>query len=57
MTKWTSRKLAVAVGCQVLFTALLFYGKIPPETYYNLTMVGIGGYMVGNVAEHFANRK
>lgn len=52
--RWSSRKLCVAVGSELVFTVLLWFEKIPPETYYNLTLVALGGYFAGNVGEHFS---
>lgn len=53
--RWSSRKLRVAIWFELLFTALLFAGKVPPDIYYNLTFVTIGGYFIGNVGEHMAD--
>lgn len=55
-TKWSSRKLAFAGAWQCVFTVLLIADKLPPETYYNLSLITIGGYFLGNVGEHFAKR-
>ena len=56
-SKWTSRKLIVGISMEMLFTGLLIGGFVPPETYYQLTVIAIGGYFLGNVGEHFSSRR
>jgi len=52
-----SRKLWLYVVWQVIWSVFLWFGKLTPEAYANLSGMGLIGYMGGNVGEHFANRR
>lgn len=64
VTKWSSRKLAVACVCQATYTVLcsVAFAAYPDSreallnTYTWLTGITVGGYFGGNVGEHLARR-
>ena len=49
--RWSSRKFAACMFWQTASTGLLVYGYIPPEVYLQLTVLTLGGYFLGNVAQ------
>lgn len=49
--RWSSRKLATATGWGIVWTALLWVGKLPPAIYETLMMISVGGYLAADVAE------
>jgi hypothetical protein len=56
LLRWTSRKFWACMLWQAVFCFLLWMGKVPPELFYNLTMVALGGYFAANVIDSFAQR-
>lgn len=54
MEGWTSRKLVFASVWQLVFTVLVYFGKLPPATYESLTYVTIGGYLAANAITKFS---
>jgi hypothetical protein len=55
-TRWTSRKFWAAMVWQAVFCVLLWAGKLPPEIFFNLALITIGGYLASNVVQQFAQR-
>lgn len=51
--KYTSRKLIMTAGLTVLFTTLLVQAHIDQNIYNSLTIFLWGGYVAGNIGEHF----
>lgn len=49
--KYTSRKFWMAVIFQLIFTAMLCYGKMPIGAFENLTYMLLGGYFISNVTQ------
>jgi len=49
--RWSSRKLAVAVGCWLVIVALRCYERIPVDTFTDLTWLLLGGYFAGNLIQ------
>lgn len=49
--RWTSRKLWVSVFFSLVFTTLLWFGKIEQSTFSTLIVMSIGGYMISNVSQ------
>lgn len=49
--RWSSRKLLTASGWGLVWTGLLYAGKLPPGVYETLMMVSVGGYLAADVAE------
>lgn len=47
----TSRKFWAVMFWQIVFTVLLWYGKLPVESYVSLTWLILGGYLLANVAQ------
>lgn len=45
--KWNSRKFFAAAATEVLATALLWFGKIPAQTWEMVTMACVVGYILG----------
>lgn len=50
-SRWSSRKFAAAMGWQLVFTVLLWHGKLPAEIYEGLTWITLGGYFAANVLQ------
>jgi hypothetical protein len=48
-SKWSSRKLWLAMFWQGVFTTLLVLGHIPIDPFLSLTWLLLGGYFVGNL--------
>lgn len=55
--RWSSRKLAIAIGANVVYVALLVLGHLKPEHFQTLTIWTLGTYFAGNVGEHLVKRK
>lgn len=51
MNKFTSRKFWLALVFQSVFTAMLYFGKMPPDIFENLTYMILGGYFISNVSQ------
>lgn len=49
--KLASRKFWMAVTFQVIFTAMVAYGKMPFPVFENLTYMLLGGYFISNVTQ------
>lgn len=49
--RYTSRKFWVAVAFEIVFTALMCYGKLPVATFESLTYLLLGGYFISNVTQ------
>jgi len=52
---WSSRKFWTMIIWQSIWTLGFFLGSIKSPTYYDLTLIGLGGYYMGNIGEHLAN--
>lgn len=57
MERWSSRKLGVATLWQIMFTVMLWHGKLTPQLYYDLSLITIGGYLAANVIQKFSAQK
>ena len=51
MNKFTSRKFWLAVVFQSVFTAMMYFGKMPPDIFENLAYMILGGYFISNVSQ------
>ena len=51
--RWTSRKLWVMVAFELIFVALLWYGKLPVEAFVSLSYLLLGSYFVSNVTQKY----
>jgi len=51
MKSWTSRKFWSAMFWQAVFTGLLIAKVLPPEVYFSLTLITLGGYFAANVMD------
>lgn len=47
----TSRKFWAVMFWQAVVTVLLWFGKLPVETYVSLTYLLLGGYLAANVTQ------
>ena len=52
---WSSRKFWTMMIWQGVWTIAVFSGIVTGPLYYDLTLIGLGGYYMGNVGEHIAN--
>lgn len=48
---FTSRKLWIAVVFQIVFTVMVYFGKLPTPVFENLTYMLLGGYFISNVTQ------
>ena len=55
-TKMKSRKLWLVISGQALWTLLLLGGYITGDEFVSLSSACFIAYVIGNGAEHFANR-
>ena len=55
--RWSSRKFAAAMFWQAAMCGLLIADKLPPESFVVVTMLILGGYFAGNVAQHVWEKK
>jgi hypothetical protein len=53
ISRWTSRKLWVMVGFELIFVALLWYSKLPVEAFVSLSYLLLGSYFVSNVTQKY----
>lgn len=51
LDRFTSRKFWVAVVFQLIFTAMMGFGKMPIDAFENLTYLLLGGYFISNVTQ------
>lgn len=51
-SKWMSRKLWLSVGCTLIFTGLLYIGKIDQAVYQNLMWLTLAGYLASNTTQN-----
>jgi hypothetical protein len=51
MNKFASRKFWLAVVFQSVFTAMMYFGKMPADIFENLTYMILGGYFISNVSQ------
>lgn len=51
---WSSRKLAIGGGLSVYACVVLPMGYIDQHTWMWAVGLGVGGYLLGNMAEKFA---
>lgn len=49
--KYASRKFWLAVVFQIVFTFMLYSGKMPISAFENLTYMLLGGYFISNVTQ------
>lgn len=49
--KFASRKFWMAIVFQTVFTAMLYFGKMPIGAFENLTYLLLGGYFISNVTQ------
>jgi hypothetical protein len=54
--KWSSRKFAAAMFWEAVFVLLLWHQKLPVEAFVSLTYLLLGGYFLGNLAQHWINK-
>ena len=54
---WTSRKLWVSVFFSLVFTTLLWFGKIDQSTFSTLIVMSIGGYFLSNVTQRVMTKE
>ncbi len=57
MDKLTSRKFILAVLLTVIFTFLIWFGKVPSDDYINAMMTLFGIYSGANVVTKFFSTK
>jgi len=50
--RWTSRKFWAAMVWQAVMTTLFARGTLPVDAFVSVTWLLLGGYFVGNVAQH-----
>ncbi|MCE8004253.1 hypothetical protein [Billgrantia ethanolica] len=55
--RWSSRKFAAAMVWQAVMVWLLIAGHLPVEVFETLTFLLLGGYILGNVAQHVLLRR
>lgn len=55
--KWSSRKFWAMMFWQLVMVGLLVAGVLPPEPFVAITWLILGGYFVGNVAQHIAGAR
>jgi uncharacterized membrane protein YeaQ/YmgE (transglycosylase-associated protein family) len=46
-----SRKLALVVGCGVICSVLLWYGKLTSDAFSMVILGTVGAYIAGNVVQ------
>ncbi|MBA3588215.1 hypothetical protein [Methylibium sp.] len=47
-TKYGGRRFLMSMGCALVNTVLLWFGKIDPTTYRDLTIATVAVYIAGN---------
>jgi hypothetical protein len=45
------RRFLLTVGCGIVNTALVWYGKITPDVYQWITLGTVAAYITGNTAQ------
>lgn len=56
MSNWKSRKFWLAVGSVLLFSVLLWNGKIDQSVYENTMWLVLGGYFVSNQSQKYIDK-
>jgi type IV secretory pathway VirB2 component (pilin) len=49
--RYFSRKLALVVGCDIICTLLLWFGKLESNDYALIVLGTVGAYIAGNVVQ------
>ena len=56
MSNWKSRKFWLAVGSVLLFSVLLWTGKIDQSVYEHTMWLVLGGYFVSNQSQKYIDK-
>jgi hypothetical protein len=48
-SKLISRKFIITLGCSIMTTVLIWFGKIDPSTYSLVILGTVGAYITGNI--------
>jgi hypothetical protein len=49
--KYLSRKLVVVIGCDLICSLLLWFGKLTSPDYAMIVLGTVGAYIAGNVVQ------
>ena len=55
--RWSSRKFWAMMFWQSAMAGLLLKGVLPSEAFVSITYLILGGYFLGNVAQHIWDKK
>jgi len=55
--RWSSRKLAVAVGCWLVIVALRWHDRITEAAFLEMSWLLLGGFFAGNLIQRYIDSK
>lgn len=51
LTSWGGRRFLLTLGCGMVTSALLWFGKLDPTTYSVVILGTVGAYIAGNTVQ------